>query len=197
MQDMLQQLETYYESQGILATSFTCRFQETCRGGSETFTGPKSAFVSAGYERGDLPRLLFLSLDSGSGKKSPESRLPKTVRRGEENMDVGGLPKHKHWYRTHELAWHLLRQFDSSLTIERVNRYFAHANSAKCCQNKPGRAQADATLFRNCRRYLAEEIRLLRPDVIVTQGDWAEWGMESIAEIRERVDRFACNRSPG
>ena len=107
-------------------------------------------------------------------------------------MDVTSLPKHKHWYRTHELAWHILKKFDKSLEIKRINQYFAHANSAKCCQNKPSRSQADSTLFENCRRYLAGEMRVLRPDIIVTQGNQAKWGVKSIATIQKQIDAFAC-----
>jgi len=191
--DMLEHLETYYRSEGILAKNFKCPHKQECSGTSKTFTGPKSALVSKGYERGDLPRLLFLSLDSGSGNEPAEAKLPRAVRQRGENTDVSRLPKHKHWYRTHEIAWYILREFDSSLEIEQINRYFAHANSAKCCQNKPSRAQADAILFRNCRRYLAGEIRVLRPDIIVTQGDWAKLGVKAIAEDKERIgaDNFA------
>ncbi len=65
---MLQRLYRYYEDKGILSTSFACLHKKQCSAGSPDFTGPKSAFVSTGYEnrRSNLPRLLFLSLDSGS-----------------------------------------------------------------------------------------------------------------------------------
>ena len=33
-----------------------------------------------------------------------------------------------------------------------------------------GASQADRTLFENCRRFIPEELRLLSPDIIVTQG---------------------------
>lgn len=191
MGDMLTHLETYYRSKGILATNFTCLHKQECSGTSEKFTGPKSAFASTGYERGDLPRLLFLSLDSGSGDEAACRKLPHAVRQGGESMNVARLPKHKHWYRTHEIAWYILREFDPNLEIERINRYFAHANSAKCCQNKPSKSQADSILFRNCRRYLAGEIQVLRPDIVVTQGDWAKWGVNEIAEVQDQIDNFA------
>ena len=191
MEDMFRQLEAYYRDEGILATSFTCPFQKECSGGSEAFTGPKSAFVSSGYERGDLPRLLFLSLDSGSGEESAEDRLPGAVRATLEEKDKLPKTRHLHWYRTYELAWYILRQF-RPLEREQVNRYFAHANAAKCCQNKPGGSQADRRLFMNCRGYLAGELRILRPDILVTQGDWAKSGMISIVEIQEQIDKFAC-----
>ncbi len=65
---MLQRLYRYYEDKGILSTSFACLHKKQCSAGSPDFTGPKSAFVSTGYENrsSNLPRLLFLSLDSGS-----------------------------------------------------------------------------------------------------------------------------------
>ena len=78
--------------------------------------------------------------------------------------------KGKHWYRTHELALDLLGQFKAGLTVADTRLYFAHVNSAKCCQNKPQKKQADRTLFENCRRFIPEELRLLSPDIIVTQG---------------------------
>ena len=191
MKEMFRQLEAFYRDEGILATSFTCPFQKACSGGREAFTGPKSAFVSRGYESGDLPRLLFLSLDSGSGEESAEARLPGAVRAELEEVDHLPNAKHLHWYRTYELAWYILRQF-GLVEREQVNRYFAHANAAKCCQNKPGGSQADPRLFKNCRGYLAGELRVLRPDIVVTQGNWAKSGMNSIVEVEERIDEFAC-----
>ena len=177
---MLQELEGYYRRKGILSTSFTCRYKKQCRGDCAEFTGPKSSFVSTGYERRVLPRLLFLSLDSGSGDKNDKNRLPTAVRQQEEiDRNVSNLPKNKHWYRTHELAWHILRKFHRSIKIEDTRKYFAHANSAKCCMNKHGKKQADDILFKNCREYLRRELDILCPDIIVTQGDWAKKAVSS------------------
>ena len=106
------------------------------------------------YEKGTLPRLLFLSLDSGSADRDPERRTPEAVRLQETTRDVGNLPKGRHWYRTHELASVLLWQFGETLTPENVSPHFAHANSAKCCMNKAHRSLADDRLFHNCREYL-------------------------------------------
>jgi len=52
-------------------------------------------------------------------------------------------------------------------------------NSAKCCQNNPRNAQAAAVLFENCRPFIAKELELLQPDIIVSQGDHA---MKAVAE---------------
>ena len=138
---MFQRLYRYYKDNGILSTSFTCHHKEQCKGGSKEFTGPKSAFVSTGYENKscNLPRLLFLSLDSGDGDKNDGNRLPEALRHQEEiDRDVLALPKHKHWYRTHELAWYIFKRFDPCIRLEDAKKHFAHANSAKCCMNKPG-----------------------------------------------------------
>jgi hypothetical protein len=168
---MLEPLERYYRQQGILANSFTCSHRAHCADGCPEFTGPKSAFVSSGYEQGRLPRLLFLSLDSGSGDRVDDRRLPGSVRRHEEfDQSLGDLAKHKHWYRTHELAWYFLRRFEPSLRIDEARLWFAHANSAKCCMNKPQRKKANAVLFRNCQGYLGGELAILRPRIVVTQG---------------------------
>ena len=35
-------------------------------------------------------------------------------------------------------------------------------------------------------------MRVLRPDIIVTQGDWAKWGVKAIAKIQQPIDDFAC-----
>ena len=193
---MLNKLKRYYRSEGILATHFTCPHRTDCsKRCRDTFTGPKSAFVSTGYEDGNLPRLLFVSLDSGSAEREPAERHPDAVRRQMEGVDVGCLRRRKptrHWYRTHELAWNILRQFDTNLEIEEVKYCFAHANSAKCCENLPGGRQAHPRLFRNCRRYLAGEVRALRPVIIVTQGDAAKRGLRPILDVMKPIDEFSC-----
>ena len=189
---MLRELSRYYEDNGILSTSFTCSRKDLCKGDCAEFTGPKSAFVSTGYERGDLPRLLFLSLDSGDGDENDANRLPEAVRgREETERDVLALPRNRHWYRTHELAWYVLSRFDPGLGLEEAKGYFAHANSAKCCMNRPGRKKASAVLFRNCREYLRGELAILRPDVLITQGDEAKEAVKCLYGTLGSFDEYA------
>ena len=197
---MFQRLYRYYKDNGILSTSFTCPHKEQCKGDSKEFTGPKSAFVSTGYENKscNLPRLLFLSLDSGDGDKNDGNRLPEALRQQEEiDRDVLALPKHKHWYRTHELAWYIFKRFDPCIRLEDAKKHFAHANSAKCCMNKPGRKKANKILFRNCQKYLRGELEILRPDIIVTQGAEAKEAVESFYEILETIDEYALTIEMG
>lgn len=184
---LLQDLEAYYEGQGILSTNFTCPHKHQCSAGCEKFTGPKSAFVSTGYERNDLPRLMFISLDSGRGDQLSEKRLPSAVRSDVEYKgDFAALAKRSHWYRTIELAWYILRRFEPELQMNQTVKFFANVNSAKCSMNKPQNAQADNVLFQNCKGFLSGEVELLRPAVVVTQGAKAR---EAFASLRHVVVR--------
>ena len=178
---LVDDLRRYYEAQGILATRFTCCHQADCSRGSASFTGPKSAYFGEHYEDAHslgLPRLLFVSLDSGSAGSCAEKRLPSAVWPPVTEESLGR--RNRHWYRTHELAACIVNRIrGTSMKPWEAAPYFAHTNSAKCCQNKLGRGQADGRLFKNCRPYLSRELAVLRPDVIVTQGGWAWIGVSS------------------
>lgn len=95
---LIDDLHRYYEGNGILATQFTCQHEAECRGGSPSFTGSNSAFVGERYEdahRCGLPRLLFVSLDSGSGEPDSEKRVPHAVRSYTKERCLGW--KNRHW----------------------------------------------------------------------------------------------------
>jgi len=190
---MIEDLQNYYKKNGILSTEFVCPSKAQCQSDCEEFTGPKSAFVSTGYEKNILPRLLFLSLDSGSGDKNDENRLPLSVRKQEEiDRDVLSLHKHKHWYRTHELAWYIFKMFDENIKLQEAKRHFAHANSAKCCMNKAQRKKANSILFKNCKMYLKGELEILAPEILITQGNEAKAAILSLRDkMIERIDEFA------
>lgn len=118
-------------------------------------------------------------------------RTPLEVRKIEENRDTTSLPKHKHWFRTHELAFYILNNFSKKNQLDSVKKYFAHANSAKCCMNKPGRKKADKQLFSNCRNYLQKELMILKPDIIVTQGDEAKRAIMKFSTTIQKYDSFS------
>ncbi|HEY9076214.1 MAG TPA: uracil-DNA glycosylase family protein [Anaerolineaceae bacterium] len=178
---MLPKLQQYYDENGISALKFSCLHYRECSEGCPGFTTAKEALVSRGYENHELPRLLFISLDSGSGETNPKNRAMMRQREIEETeCNVYGLDKGKHWYRTHELAHFIYRKFKFNIHLEDVHFYFAHTNSAKCCMNNPQRAKAKSILFRNCRGYIPGEVSLLEPDIIITQGDEAQQSISGI-----------------
>jgi len=172
---MYKQLTEYYKSSGISAIDFNCPHYHSCSATSpDTFTTAKEAFVSSGYVKHELPRIVFISLDSGSAEDNPQLKTLESVRVWEEEKEnVLNLPKNKHWYRTHELAHIILKNFKPDLRIDQARHYFAHINSAKCCMNNPQRAQANQILFDNCREFTPGELEILDPDIIITQGKWA------------------------
>lgn len=186
---MLEELAAFYDSHGISSIDFRCPSRAACSAKAPQFTEAKASFVGPRYGEGTLPRLLFLSLDSGRGSPDPQQRTGEAVRRWALDCDVAALPKNRHWYRTHEMAWVLLRQFEPHLTVEDTRLHFAHVNSAKCCSNKEGNKQADSVLFKNCCRFLPGELRVLKPDVCVTQGDWAKKNLRRSFDVRQHVKR--------
>ena len=179
---MYEKLTYFYRSNGISAVDFNCPHHSSCSMNFPlTFTTAKESFVSSGYVSHKLPRIVFISLDSGSAETDPTLKTLESVRSWEEEGEnVLGLHRNKHWYRTHELAFTLLRNFKDDLILEEAKHYFAHINSAKCCENKPGREQASQLLFDNCRRFLPGELEILDPDIIVTQGKWGKLAIDRV-----------------
>ena len=176
---IVRELQAYYRANGILATHFTCKHKDECSHGHCDFVGPKFAFVGSNYEQchdAGLPRVVFVSLDPGKASPVVEDRLADRVREGGEKYGHCS-PKNTHWYRTFELAHCLLGKFDGAITIESVGPYFAHANSAKCCQNKGRAEKADRHLFDNCREFTRRELSILEPDIVVSQGWEAYWAV--------------------
>jgi len=186
---MLEELAAFYDSHGISSIGFRCSSRAACSAKAPQFTEAKASFVGPRYEEGTLPRLLFLSLDSGRGSPDPRQRTIEAVRRRALDCDVAALPKNRHWYRTHEMACELLRQFEPQLSVRDARLYFAHVNSAKCCQNKRGRKRADSTLFENCRRFIPGELRILKPDIVVTQGRPAKDAILKNYDVQRHVKR--------
>lgn len=179
---MYDDLTTYYRLNGISALDFNCPHFSSCsQKFPSTFTTAKESFVSSKYVTHELPRMVFISLDSGSAETDPTLKTLESVRRWEEEGEnVLGLHRNKHWYRTHELAFTLLRNFTDDLKLEEAKNYFAHINSAKCCENKPGREQASQLLFDNCREFIPGELEILDPDIIVTQGRWGKLAIDRV-----------------
>jgi hypothetical protein len=180
-------LETYYVEHAISPANFRCSSRPWCSAGSPDFAEAKATFVGPRYEEGRLPRLLFLSLNPGRARRHWRHRTIGAVLRSELATDLATLPKNRHWYRTHQLAHALLRQFRPTLLLEEARLYFAHVNSAKCTPNKPGSANTDPRLFEKCRRFIPGELGILRPEIIVTQGNWAREAILGSPEVREHV----------
>lgn len=189
MASILNKTKQYYKVNKISALKFRCPHRRECKSGCTDFTGAKEPFIGTEYDKGSLPRILFVSLDSGSGEESASDRTAEVMRRWEEHdyhpSDESNGAKRKHWYQTHVLALMILKAFRPTLTLESINPFFAHTNSVKCSQNKDRKEQADSILFRNCRGYLGGEIKVLAPEILVTQGDQARSAVQYAVKQRD------------
>ncbi len=191
------QLNQYYESKGIAPVDgtngyansygvFRCPKKDCCRDacydywkkGEEDifcFSPPiDSVCVSQYYTDktycGDsIPRIVVISLSA------PEPSMP-----------TGGIitgAMNQHWRETLAMVRSLLYPFiapekfpmpirnweDEDITI--VESLFVQARTAKCCSNANGGKEEPSKVYENCGGYLSEEISILEPDVIITQGN--------------------------
>lgn len=169
MNALLPKLNRYYRSQGIHSLDFHCIHRASCSSGCENFTEAKASLVGSGY--GGPVRVLVLSLDPGSGGTDPCERTPEAIAASHSGQDPDAMPKNRHWYRTHETVAALQsRLTDQKLVPRDIAGGFAHVNAAKCSHNLPRNKQAPKRLFENCRSFLEEELAILAPDIIITQG---------------------------
>jgi len=175
---MLTELQKYYQQQGICAVGFRCPNQGRCKEVLADFVTAREAFVGSEYEKGTLPRILFVSLDAESEKpgRAPALRTLAAMRDWEEGQcDADALNKGRHWYKTHKLAFDILgpiarERVGLSISFRDIHRYFAHTNSAKCKDALAGSGQGPDLVFANCRRFIPGEVQLLLPDVLIGQG---------------------------
>lgn len=201
---MLHQLRRYYLDKGIAAEGFACPQGgpgvRSCRTISQDFVPAREAFVGSEYEQGTLPRVLFLSIDASSAHpgRAPSQRTLEYMRFWEENgktdpagCDPDRLHKGRHWYWTHKIAYEILNnvacaRLGGPIQFRHIHKYFAHTNSAKCKDAARGSGQGPDLVFHNCRPFLPGEVRLLRPDVIVTQGRWGRLAIEGAFPVVTR-----------
>lgn len=132
------------------------------------------------------------------GPDTASQRTPEAVqKRVMEDAKKDGVKKSwTHWHGTHRLAAHILREASpsdscidvcskvctmldqddpkASQQLAEVTPYFANANVVKCSIGRLRNAQAPPGMYRTCRDYLRSELAILKPDIVVTQGQDAE-----------------------
>jgi uracil-DNA glycosylase len=200
--DLLQRLQKYYESKGISAENFACPHYKDCKKGTVKFKFRKAteAFVGPGYQhnkRNRIPRLLFITAGPGGNLRwSTWDRGVYGIREYWLNKDIDEDKEKTWWYRTNAFALIILKKFKEGLALKKdnVKYYFAYTDSEKCSQNKKGARQNDKTLFKNCRKFIPGEVKILRPDIIITQGDWARAAMRDAIKDNsfKKLDPCRC-----
>lgn len=170
---VIRALERWYQENGLDPWNFQCSFLSDCKRDQEDFTIARPPMIGQFYEEGSLPRLVVLSSDPGSG--DPLSDIRGFTLSG---PDPGPFRKKSHWSETLELVYAIQVRFDSSLDMSDASASFLHERAVKCCENNRDSREASDRLFLNCRDYVAAEIPILLPDIIVTQGNRATNAVE-------------------
>ena len=126
------------------------------------------------YHGDCIPRIVVLSLSIPQPEKEQDNKPasnPKTP-----------LNPDEHWSRTLVTVRSLLHpfiapeKFPKPVYLEDKNKkeveeLFVHVRTAKCCSNFNKGRQEPSKVYANCGKYLGEELSILKPDVIVTQGN--------------------------
>jgi uracil-DNA glycosylase len=192
IEEFYEKVASYYKENHISALEFNCPFQGDCRAAAKAeMSTAKEPYIGSEYAKGAFPRLLFISLDAGWSSKNPEDKVIKSVTKEGYYWRSKGSERFKnykvcHWWKTHEFANKLFNRLkeegildcdvgkyslDDESWLKKTGSYFAHTNSAKCSFNFKGNSSAPNRLFKNCRSFILGEIEVLKPDVIVSQGN--------------------------
>jgi hypothetical protein len=178
----MESLSHYYDQVGINPLDFSCAHRDECERACAqrgwTFTEATAALVGRAYGNG-VPRLVFVSSDPVDVQTDPSRRTLHAERETHAQCPVRSPAlwdktwMGQHWYQTHLLAWTLLRPFvRKPFEVQGTCEFFAHTRAVRCSNSVSD--EAPKVLYRNCRDHLLGELRVLEPDVIVTQGRKAE-----------------------
>ena len=152
-------------------------------------TETKMSMVGSKYGEG-YPRLCVVSLDPPLGNigkfSKPHQRTTQYMVEHENKGYLEGRDRSQHWAMTNIIIKDILGLFGyksqngsvvvkesySGRRIKSVEPYFAHVNIAKCSMNNPGKKKANRKVHERCSSsYLLEELKVLNPDILITQGD--------------------------
>ena len=123
------------------------------------------------YKGNHIPRIVVVS----------QSAPHPWEERDNKPAENSKTPLNLHWRETLAMVRSFLHPFIASENFPEPARYwedesrkkieklFVHVRTAKCCSN----ANEPGKVYANCGGYLGEELSILKPDVIVTQGNKA------------------------
>jgi uracil-DNA glycosylase len=193
----INRLSEFYSREGISALHFKCPCRVRCEAAAKrdggTFTTAREPVVGLRY-LDSRPRIVVVSLDPGSqfdknkGRFfAPEEMQLQVRKKIASNEELG--PRNRHWYRTHVGVAKIVEAVtQKTITVNDAALWFAHTSVVRCCANLPQSRQAPWEMFWGCRDYLEEEIRILAPDIIWTQGGQAYDAMSWLARHIDPLD---------
>ncbi len=183
-------LTDFYKRENIYPENFQCKNAGYCKAFAykKIMTEAKMSMVGSKYgER--YPRIVVISLDPPSGENGdftlPNQRTSDYIATFTEAKNFSIEWRTPQWAMMEILVkdilalWGYQGQEGAAIVIEsyagrpidNVSGYFAHVNLAKCSMNYPKRRQAPKQVHDICSRdYLKQEIDLLKPEILITQG---------------------------
>lgn len=174
------ELQIYHEQMEIAPNHFRCVHWKCCQhfaGDNELQKPTDKVWASQHYQdrsylNHDIPRLVVVSLSAPATDPDAEPTESRSL----------GL----HWRRTLATVRSLLDPFleddlpkparhTDDESTEQVGQLFIHLRMAKCSATKYEEA---GQIYDHCGRYIGEELRIAKPDVVVTQGAQGKLQME-------------------
>lgn len=184
---IFEQLHAFYRQRGLSADSFACQHATDRIRDAAPLLLAQGAEAHLGTRYGAALRVLVMSLDTGgsadtvAGRTSIIESLP-------------GKQLNPHMRGTQAIAAELLRP---DIGEEEPYPYFAMINAAKCSYDNGKMHMVPASLYERCRPFAWEELQLVAPEVIVTQGKRARDVLPSGKRpTRTSVDSFAKEIGP-
>lgn len=187
MTSMELQLSRYYKRKGISPEDFRCPHQACCKSYCESgkFQTPKedvrvsNFYQDRAYLNHHIPRIVVISLSAP---------VP-NIERDENNG-----PLNPHWIETLAMVRSLLNAFlekdlprpaihSEDKSTKQVEKLFVHLRTAKCSSQQNAEHYR---VYETCGHYLGGELRILKPNVIITQGTKARDQLEKHL-IRKKV----------
>ncbi len=194
---MLDRLDWYYREQGVSAKDFKCKHVKACQSvcKPDEMVSLPAAYVGPEYEKGTLPRLLFVSSDTN------DASWVKKMGAGWGNLEderETNLKHHRwakansHWQQTLVLAKILLTQHAKSrlnkdIERDKVVEYIAHTRSVKCKDSTLGTKEGHPKMLSNCRGILVGEVKAMQPEIIVVQGARARSSLAGAFPVIRKV----------
>ena len=122
------------------------------------------------YKGHRIPRIMVVSLSASE----PMEKKP-------EQAEGKSFALNPHWRGTTTTIRSLLDPFVDlapagdwgAESTKIIGELFVHVRTAKCFSNVGGPGQEPSLLYENCGEYLSKEVSILKPDVVVTQGNHA------------------------
>ena len=189
------ELRVYHEQMEIAPDRFNCLHWKCCQHFAQPhdlqqptdYIAASQHYQDRSYLNHDIPRLVVVSLSAPAIDPDVEQVETRSL----------GL----HWRRTLATVRSILDPFlgdalpeparySDDESTEQVQQLFLHLRTAKCSSIQ---SEENGRIYEHCGGYLGGELRIAKPDVIVTQGLQSKKQIERNFLILRRIGRIASD----